>query len=124
MKKILLSAAAALVMGISGAANADIVRLPWASVLDVTVNDGSSFGGCLARLNANASAATGGACPGTNGSSYITFSCTGDLQSTEIAEKLYETAQIGMLTNRQVRFHIDTNRKHNGYCLAVRADFQ
>lgn len=124
MKKILLGAAAALVMGISGAANAEIVRLPWASVLDITVNDGSNFGGCLARLSANASSATGGACPGTNGSSYISFSCTGELQAAEVGEKLYETAQIGMLTNRQVRFHLDTNKRHNGYCVAVRADFQ
>ncbi|MDP5138566.1 hypothetical protein ORJ04_21705 [Rheinheimera baltica] len=120
MKKILLGAAAALVMGISGAANAEIVRLPYVTVADALLNDGSSFGGCLARINFNV-ANSAPSCKGA-ATSYVAFSCTGDLQNTETAEKLFEIAQMALLTGKKVRFEVDTNRMHNGYCMVTRAE--
>ena len=122
MKKILLGAAAALVMGVSGAANAEIVRLPYVDVADALLNDGSVFGGCLARINYNISTVAP-ACKGA-ATSYVAFSCTGELQNVETAEKLFEIAQMSVLTGKKVRFEVDTNRMHNGYCLATRAEIR
>lgn len=122
MKKVVLGAAMVLAMGLSSVAQANVVRLPWANVVDTLVNDGGTFGGCLARINVNISSIAPG-CPGAN-ASYVAFSCTGELQSEDAANRLFDTAQMALLTNRQIRFEVDTNKKHNGYCVATRAEIR
>ena len=121
MKKILLGAAAALVMGVSGAANAEIVMLPWTKVVDSTIHS-ENFGGCMIRVAMNVQD-TAPQCRGA-AASFLTFSCSGDLQDSESANKLFEAAQIAQLANRQIRFWVDTNRQHNSYCMVVRADMR
>ena len=117
MKKILLGAAAALVMGISGAANAEIVRLPSMNIQEYFINDGSVFGGCMVKVPVDV---TQHGCR----SGYLTFSCNGELQDADAANRMFEVAQISFLTNRSVLLEIDTNRQHNRYCMVTRAQLQ
>ena len=119
MKKVLSTAAIALTIGLSACANAEIVMLPWAKVVDSTVH-AENFGGCMVRINLNVEETTT-QCRGAN-ASFLTFSCTGELQDEAIANKLFDTAQMAQLTERQIRFWVDTNKKHNSYCMVMRAD--
>lgn len=123
MKKILLGAAAALVMGISGAANSAIVQLPWANV-DFSTVDSNNFGGCMVRINQRIDTVTAGECPSRSNGAFLTFSCTGEVQEYEKANKLFETAQMAQALSKQIRFTVDTNLRHNNYCVIVRADIE
>lgn len=104
------------------AANAQVVRLPWVQVEDILINDGSSFGGCMARVKLDVSRFLPNCRGGAN--SYVTFSCTGELQDQDAANRLFEVAQMGLITNREIRLEVDSNRQHNTYCLAVRAEIR
>lgn len=122
MKKQLLAVAIIGLVSFAGAANAKTVRLPWAKVVDTLVNDGSTFGGCLARINVNINT-TAPLCPG-GAASYVAFSCTGEIQSADAANRIFETAQMAQMLNKEIRFEVDDVKKHNGYCVATRAEIR
>ena len=122
MSKKLMAVALIGLLGVSGVADAKTVRLPWAKVVDTLVNDGSTFGGCLARINVNVNTSAP-LCPG-GAASYVAFSCTGEIQSADAANRIFETAQMAQMLNKEIRFEIDDVKKHNGYCVATRAEIR
>ncbi len=122
MSKKLMAVALIGLLGVAGVAEAKTVRLPWTKVADTLVNDGSTFGGCLARININVNT-TAPLCPGST-TSYVAFSCTGEIQSADAANRIFETAQMAQMLNKEIRFEVDDVKKHNGYCVATRAEIR
>lgn len=76
------------------------------------------YGNCMALLDRPIGDATGLDCQ----SSWVTFSCSGDLLTKSEARALYDVATIALATDRQVRLLISDSQKHNGHCLATRID--
>ncbi|MDP5137878.1 hypothetical protein ORJ04_18150 [Rheinheimera baltica] len=121
MKKIL--AAAALAIGLSGIAQAEIVMLPWAKINFSTL-DSNNYGGCMIRIDQRIDGLTGGQCKSLSNGAFLVFSCTGELQDYDIANKLFDTAQMAQVLNKNVRLYVDTNLRHNGFCTVNRLDIE
>lgn len=117
MKKMLLTLVVAATASVSVVANANTVRLPWFK-LNQTIVDSANFGGCMARTPSFAEIAP------SCGDRFVVFSCSGELQDADSAGRLFDIAQIAMATGKEVQFHVDTTKKHNGFCMAVRADIR
>ncbi|RUO71747.1 hypothetical protein [Idiomarina ramblicola] len=119
MKKILtLVLAMAALASASFVANAEVVRLPPSNISAVLI-DKDNFGGCMAQVDIDISE-TAPSC----GSSYITFDCDGDFQDPSVGNRFLEMAQVAYVTGKGMRFSIDTNLQHNGFCVATRADLK
>ncbi|WP_300319019.1 hypothetical protein [Idiomarina sp.] len=97
---------------------AEVVRLPANNITAVLISK-DNFGGCMAQVDIDISK-TAPEC----GSSYVTFDCNGDFQDPSIGNRFLEMAQVAYVTNKKMRFSIDTNLQHNGVCTAVRADLK
>ncbi len=97
--------------------HAAVAALNGAKVIRVLIADEGRFGGCMARLDRNIST-VGLNCPG----SWVSFSCTGDFTSKDVAYKMLETAQMAMALDRWVGVYVDDSRLHNGWCYANRID--
>ncbi len=82
-----------------------------------TLVDSEHFGGCMAFLAAPP-VGTGLNCAGQ----WVTFSCTGDFNSKDIAYKKFETAQLAYALGHRIIVTVDDTKKHNGYCFARRVD--
>mgnify|MGYP007032576530 CR=1 FL=1 len=115
----LLATIAGATLLTSAAVSADVVQSDWGKVHRLLVHE-TEFGGCLAMMTDNSlETKSGGAC--TN---WISFSCTGELNDEDTALRMFESAQIAFLTGREIRVDVDTTRKHNGHCMAVRFDYR
>jgi|GEM_PF-2926550 len=115
----LLATIAGAALLTSAAASADVVQSDWAKVERLLIHE-TNFGGCLAMMAGDSLASkSGGAC-----SNWISFSCTGELNDEDAALRMFESAQIAYLTGREIRVDVDTTRKHNGHCMAVRFDYR
>ena len=79
------------------------------------LSDETLFGGCMAQL-ADRPDSLGLVCK----KDWVSFSCTGDFASLNVANRNFELAQIASLTDASVRVFFDDTRKHNGYCYAYR----
>ena len=79
-------------------------------------NDGSSWGGCMAKL----SSWLGPNC----GKRWVSFSCSGPgtYFSKDVAYRLFDTALMAFALGKQVTVYLDDQKKHNGYCVAHRID--
>lgn len=77
-----------------------------------------AFGGCMALLDKTIRTETGLDCE----SRWVSFSCTGEFASKDIAYKMFDSAQMAMVLEYPVRLIIDDSRKHNGYCFAKRVE--
>lgn len=100
-------------------ASAESVRLPQTNINSVLITDGSNFGGCMAEVTIDISESAPEC-----GSSYITFDCNGDLQDPSIGNRFLEMSQVAYVTGKEMRFTVDTNLQHNGFCVATRADLK
>lgn len=118
MKKLLPLLLAAGVAAASFTVSAEVVRLPPSNITAVLI-DKNNFGGCMAQVDIDISE-TAPSC----GSSYITFDCDGDFQDPSIGNRFLEMAQVAYVTGKGMRFSIDTNLQHNGFCTATRADLK
>jgi len=82
-----------------------------------TLSDVENFGGCMAKVT-DRLIDYGVDCK----ASWVSFSCTGDFTSKDVAKRNFESAQIAMLTGAKVYLKVDDSRRHNGYCFVQRID--
>lgn len=91
----------------------------WAKVSRVISSEpgDTSLGECAA-VTSPGPQSTGLNC----GNNFVTFDCKGQYGSKSSGSVRYSNAQLAMVTDKYMRIIVDDSRKHNGYCLAVRAD--
>ena len=51
-------------------------------------------------------------------SPYVSFSCSGDFNSKDIAFHMFETAQLAQATGMEIAVYVDDTKKHGGNCYA------
>lgn len=119
MKQFFIFVASTAIMASSAIASAEIVRLDNSKITSVLINDGGSFGGCMAQVDIDVSSFA----PDCN-NGYVTFDCNGDFQDPAVGNRFLEMAQVAYVTGKEMRFSIDTNLQHNGFCVATRADLK
>lgn len=87
---------------------------------EVDSEGNTNFGGCMARLSKrNINSETGLSCS----NDWVTFSCSGDFLSVASASRLLNSAQMADALDLNVNLRIDDSKKHNGFCLAKRLQF-
>lgn len=82
-----------------------------------TLSDSENYGGCMAKL-ADRPIEQGVDCR----SVWVSFSCSGNFASKDVANRNFESAQIAMLTGAKIHVLVDDTKKHNSYCFAQRID--
>lgn len=88
-----------------------------AKVLGTLVAEEALWGGCMARLSVDPQMVLPGCGP-----NWVTFSCSGDHVSKDIAYRMLDAAQLAQVTDRPAFLIITDEKKHNGYCFARRID--
>ena len=83
----------------------------------VQVSSDGTYGNCSATIDAPIANSGFADCS----SYFVTFDCVGTWLTKSDAKNLLSQAQLGQVTGRTVRMHIDNTRKHR-YCLAYRVD--
>ena len=81
--------------------------------------DTIKFGGCMAKVSPSPTVAQAGC-----GSTFITFSCSGDFATKSAATQNFETAQLAYITGKQLVAYVDDTKLHNGKCFASDAQVQ
>lgn len=82
--------------------------------------DSELFGRCMAKVSSS---------PHLNSdisdckSDWVTFDCSGDFASKDVANRSYASAQLALVTEKVVVLTVNNSRKHNGYCWAERINF-
>ena len=109
---------AVLVMLASPVANATSAFVS-GKVLRILVADEGRYGGCMAKLNTTI-AATLPNCPGR----WVTFSCSGDFTTKDVAFRMLDMAQMAKALDKTLIVQVDDTKKHNGFCYASRTDIQ
>ncbi len=82
-----------------------------------TLIDSEFYGGCMAQLDTSPSDVLEGCNP-----SWISFSCSGDFNPSEVGYRKLEAAQLALVTETRITAIIDNTKLHNGYCFARRLD--
>ena len=113
----LARAALALLLVVPMAASATTLQID-AKVTRTLAADEEKFGGCMAWLSVSP-AEQGLDC---NSGNWVTFSCSGEHVTKSSAQRMFDSAQMAFLMDRDVRVTVDDSRKHNGWCLAERID--
>jgi hypothetical protein len=107
-----------LAIAVLASANAFAARATLVSTIDrILVTTNGTFGNCMAFLN-QPLASLGVDCP----DQWVTFSCSGDFATVSEARLMFDTAQLALAMNQEVRIYLTDNLKHNGYCFASRID--
>ena len=88
-----------------------------AHVTRIIISDGGTFGGCMALLDVDVAAVSG-----LNCTNWVSFSCSGEYNSKDIAYRKLDIAQKSEVTGHKAIFFIDDSKKHNGHCYAYRVD--
>ena len=91
-----------------------------AKVIQLLNSNSSGWGGCMVKTDKSVRQETGLDC----NSSWVTFSCTGTYGPKDQAYKMYDSAQMAMVMDYNITFHLDDEKKHNGFCLATRIDIK
>ena len=73
------------------------------------------FGECMARLADSPSVALPLCKP-----DWVSFSCGGPFADELTSARMFDVAQVALLTNRDVKVHVDDMKQQNGYCFAER----
>ncbi len=81
------------------------------------MTDSTKFGGCAARLSVDPQSKLPNCA-----AHWVTFSCTGDHHSKDMAARLFSAAQLALVTGSNVFVRFRDDKTHNGYCLAERLD--
>ena len=116
MKALSIFGVLLLLTGLTAAPNAAQVKVT-ANVTKTMVADNDRWGGCIATLDVKL-AAKGLDCPGKS----VSFSCSGDHTSKDIAYRMFDMAQMAYALGHRVAVVIDDAKKHNGYCYANRIE--
>jgi len=114
--RILLLAVAPLLCGMSGVVSAAIAPVQ-AEVNRILITEGDTFGGCMVQLTTDI-ASSGVDCRGN----WVSFSCSGDFTTKDVAYKMLETAQLAYALGTRVIVYADDSRQHNNWCYANRID--
>jgi hypothetical protein len=86
-------------------------------VLGTLVAEEELWGGCMARLSVDPQTVLPACAP-----KWVTFSCSGDHVSKDIAYRMLDAAQLAQVTDRSAFLIITDEKQHNGYCFARRID--
>lgn len=73
--------------------------------------DSLVYGGCAAKVTPDASTILAGC-----GSSYVSFSCSGDFNSKSTGTNKFNLAQLAFITGQRVELNINDTKLHNGQC--------
>jgi hypothetical protein len=68
-------------------------------------------GGCLARLSIDLQQKLPLCKP-----DWVTFSCTGEYASKDIAYRMFDSAQMALALGKTVHLQITDSKTHNGFC--------
>lgn len=117
MKKLLLCAIAVVTASVSVPALAD--RAVLATNITRTVTDNDNFGNCLAQISTSVRAQLPQCSDG-----WVSFSCSGDFNKQEVAQSMFDTATAALLLSRRVNITVESNERHNGYCVVKRIDLR
>jgi hypothetical protein len=88
-----------------------------ANVNRVLIAADDRWGGCMAALSVNPQSVLPSC-----GSSWVTFSCTGDFMDRVRAYRMLDAAELALATGKRVNVWFRDDKMHNGYCLADRLD--
>lgn len=86
-------------------------------IVNRTLVQDNAFGLCMALITPGPETVL----PSCQGG-WVTFSCSGDFNSKSAGNLKFQSAQIALLTGKNVAAIIDDTKKHNGYCFAQRID--
>ncbi len=82
-----------------------------------TLVDERYFGHCMAAIS------TGPQTVGLDcGSTWVTFSCSGDFNTPRVGQQKFSAAQLSLVTGNKVFLVVTDEKKHNGYCYVERID--
>ena len=108
----------------STALAASNVSLSVTSVLGLLLDDRDldgdgqvDYGGCMARVTPGPESVA------NCGDGWVTFSCSGVLNSKSAGQRKYDLAQMAMVLNKGLFLKITDDQKHQGYCYGERVDF-
>jgi hypothetical protein len=82
-----------------------------------TLVDENNFGGCMANLGRFLES-TDLTCRDV----WVSFSCSGDFNSSSFGFKKFQAAQLALITGKRIRVKLNDAKTHNGYCYAERID--
>lgn len=102
----------------AGSVGADTGWVTGARVTITLVDASGNYGGCMALLDKNPKSVLP-AC----GNNWVSFSCTGTYAPKDLAYRMFDTAQLALVTNKTVAVLFDDTKLHNAYCYASRIDY-
>ena len=111
--KYLTISALLLAAAWASSALADTASVQEAAVERTLVADQGRFGSCMALLDKEL-ADYGLNCP----SRWVSFSCSGEFASKDVAYRMFDSAQLAFALGHQVTVRVDDTKKHDGYCYA------
>jgi hypothetical protein len=123
MKRLITASVVIAALFTLGNAEAKSVRTIYGKVTDIIATDGAIYGGCAVKVNYDIRKYSS-SCSGAATGSWVTFSCSGQLQDAETGKFLFEQAQIAYLMNKTIRFDVEDSKKHNNFCLVTRTDMK
>ena len=88
-----------------------------AKVSRTLVAEEQLWGGCMARLSVDPQTVLP-ACA----NDWVTFSCSGEHVSKDIAYRMLDIAQLAQVTSKSVFVIVTDDKTHNGYCFVRRID--
>ena len=90
-----------------------------ARIMRTLATGDDSFGGCMAYLNVSLAEETGLDCP----DQWVTFSCSGEHADRHGAARMFDSAQMALVTGWEAQLWVDDARKNErGHCFASRID--
>jgi len=96
---------------------ADTGFIDGAHVKFTMVDASGNYGGCMVLIDKNPKLTLP-----TCGNHWVSFSCTGTYAPKDLAYRMFDTAQLALVTNKTVTLRIEDTKLHNGYCYASRID--
>ena len=94
-----------------------VVKRVTANVERTLVAGDGRFGGCMVKTQVKFQQ-EGLNCP----AKWVTFSCTGDFTSKDVAYRMFDSALMAFALGNQVSIEVDDSKKHNGFCYVRRID--
>jgi hypothetical protein len=88
-----------------------------AKVSRTLVAEEGLWGGCMAQLSVDPQTLLPACASG-----WVTFSCSGEHVSKDIAYRMLDTAQLAQVTDKSVFLIVTDDKTHNGYCFIRRID--
>ena len=98
------------IFGMISLTNAATETIQGAQVVEILRVSGSTYGGCMAKLNKSAQTAN---C----GTSWVSFGCSGEFISKGAAESYLNLATAAQVTNGTLRVVINDSQRYNGFCM-------